>query len=888
MTLEFLEKDGKVFSHIRKKWLVKKPEEVVRQQFVVLLVNHYGYALEQMLEEENLTGRGSAQARADIVIYRSVEDIQKNNNPLIVVECKAESVIITERDYLQGELYARIHNAPFFVTHNSLETKFWRVKKDKSPGYREEIEDIPAVNASDKEIENLFAKLKTFKQGEFREVLKACHNIIRNNEKLDPTLAFDEIAKILFMKVYAERNLKAQKHQNIFSLDWVETAERYNPDYLQDMFDKTKREFGKSQIFKSDEKIILSNTSIKAIVQRLEKYNLSETSVDTKGIAFENFLSDTFLRSSLGQFFTPRPIVDFMIDMLQPQEGQIACDPACGSGGFLIRFFQKVQAQIHESLNTEYLQKKSAIEHHATLSETEKNTQILALFEQLEKDSDITNPHSRLYHLAQHSIFGVDANDRAARTAKMNMIMHGDGHGGIYHHDGFVNVGEISDNKFDCILTNPPFGMKTTGDLLKAFQLPKSESITTQVLFLERCMNLLKEKGKVGVVLPNGLFNNPQEKYVREFAEDNGRILATVSLPRETFLSSGADINCSLLFWQKFSAAEKDNWDNVLQEQKNNVYAEQTEERNNIAQTLSAKLNPKDFENDESFKVANEKLKQQKKIAQKRLKELEVLVQQEGRSRAKKAFNYPIFMFDVDKVGINATGDLIADNDLPKVTTLYRQFIEQQTVYDDKLAIVQYSNLVRWDAKNYLYELQTNFPLVKLKDHIYEHNEKVKLFNYPEEYFCILGVTNREGVYLNLTQKGETFNQAYKKVRKEELVFNPYRVNVGSIGIIDDEFDGYYISPAYIVFGVKETILNDYVYLVLSSNWYNRFLRATTSGSVRQNLTFDLLGELEIPLPDIEVQTQIVERWLQLKQQQINLKNEIQQFKNHFSNQILL
>lgn len=885
--LEFLEKDDKIYSHIRKKWLVKKPEEVVRQQFVVLLVNHYGYSLEQLLEEENLTGRGTAQARADIVVYRSVMDIQKKNNPLIIVECKAESIIISEKDYLQGELYARIHNAPFFVTHNSLETKFWRVKKDKSPGYREEIEDIPHANANDKEIENLFAKLKTFKQGEFREILKACHNIIRNNEKLDPTLAFDEIAKILFMKVYAERHLKAEKNQNIFSLEWVETAERYNPEYLQDMFDKTKREFGKSQIFKPTEKINLSLQSIKSIIQRLEKYNLSETSVDTKGIAFENFLSDTFLRGSLGQFFTPRPIVDFMIDMLEPQEGQIACDPACGSGGFLIRFFQKVQIQIYQSLNEEYLQNKAAIENSTTLTENEKDAQILALFTQLEKNSDITNHQSRLYHLAQYCIFGTDANERAARTAKMNMIMHGDGHGGIYHHDGFLNVGEITDDKFDFILTNPPFGMKTTDtNILKRYQLPKSDSITTQVLFLERCINLLKEKGKLGLVLPNGLFNNPNELYVREYTEDRGYILATVSLPRETFLSSGADVNCSLLFWQKFTHEEKTNWENLLQEQKNVVFEEQTEERTEIATLLSTKLNAKNYTDKEQFKVESETLKAHKAEAQKRLKELDILVQQEGRRRAKTLFSYPIFMYEAERVGINATGD-VTENELPEVVCLYKQFLNSQVSENEKSITIQYGSLVRWDAKSYLYKLKTSFPLVKLGTYLYEHSEKCKLFDYPEEEFCILGVTNREGVYLNLTEKGNTFNQAYKKVKKGELVYNPYRVNVGSIGIVDDDFDGYYISPAYVVFGVKDELLNEYLYLVLSSKWYNPLLRAATSGSVRQNLTFDLLCELEIPLPNIETQQQIVAEWQQLKEQQRKLKERMLNFKNNLSEKII-
>ena len=108
MELKVLEKNGEIFSHIRQKWLTKTPEEVVRQNYLLQLVNKYGYSIEQIKEEENVTGRASAQARADFIVYKSKEDIVKNNNPLIIVECKAENINITEKEYLQGEFYARI------------------------------------------------------------------------------------------------------------------------------------------------------------------------------------------------------------------------------------------------------------------------------------------------------------------------------------------------------------------------------------------------------------------------------------------------------------------------------------------------------------------------------------------------------------------------------------------------------------------------------------------------------------------------------------------------------------------------------------------------------------------------------------------------------------
>ena len=139
---------------------------------------------------------------------------QDDKNPLIVVECKSDNVTIRPEDYGQGDNYARLTGARFFVTHNNHETKYWRVLHDRMPKSLEEIENIPHANDNDKEIEELIKKLKVFKEDEFADLLHQCHNIIRNREKLDPAAAFDEIAKILFVKVYVEREFKQKRRRN--------------------------------------------------------------------------------------------------------------------------------------------------------------------------------------------------------------------------------------------------------------------------------------------------------------------------------------------------------------------------------------------------------------------------------------------------------------------------------------------------------------------------------------------------------------------------------------------------------------------------------------------------------------------------------------------------
>ena len=193
------------------------------------------------------------------------------------------------------------------------------------------------------------------------------------------------------------------------------------------------------------------------IVRLLERYNLSDTSEDIKGIAFERFLGRTF-RGEIGQFFTPRPIVEFMVRMLDPKEGEVICDPASGSGGFLIRFFEIVREQILADVDRQYQEFRSKIESTKCMAQEKKAEALRAKYDELQKTLDNDTRGSRLWNLANRCIYGTDANDRMARTSKMNMIMHGDGHGGVHHHDGFLNVNGIFEGRFDIILTNPPFG----------------------------------------------------------------------------------------------------------------------------------------------------------------------------------------------------------------------------------------------------------------------------------------------------------------------------------------------------------------------------------------------------------------------------------------------
>lgn len=713
--------DGnKIYSPLRDKWLVLTPEEQVRQSYICRLVNVYGYALEQMNEEliVSLASRGNGQARADIVIWKSKEDKNKNKAAFVVVECKAETVKIRQEDYYQGANYAAWSGASFFVTTNEKETKFFRVDKDSMPKDLDEIIDIPnaSIINDQKKVDKLLSKTKAFSRDEFAKLLQKCHNIIRNNDKLSPEAAFDEISKILFMKIRYERN---PDEEVLFSLEKFQRDEqqfeknikKHLPveaqiPYMQYLFKATKDEFAEDKLFDSYETIRIKQYSFEQIVKELEKYNLSATSDDVKGIAFEHFLGTTF-RGELGQFFTPRTIVDFMVEVLDPQEGETICDPTCGSGGFLIKSFEYVRDKIEKDVENykKELKAKFFDEKYEKLSEKEQldiNERYSNILKKLNSDINVPNKsyskqtdaekNRRISKLSSSCIYGTDANPRMARTSKMNMIMHGDGHGGVHHHDGLINVNGIFENRFDVILTNPPFGARIEKDyklsetdrfydeekleeykerygddcirqinelntaidkgqkILDRFELGKVSGLT-EVLFMERCLKLLKPGGRMGIVLPEGVLNNSNLQKVRDFFESRAKILLITSIPQDVFIASGATIKPSLLFFKRFTDEEKKQYSDT--------------------KNKATKLADKDFES--QIKEIEVKYADDKKAKTKALKDIAIKKEVEIKEKTKELFNYEIPIVQVEKAGITTTGAK-CENELEDVVVEFKKY----------------------------------------------------------------------------------------------------------------------------------------------------------------------------------------------------------------------
>lgn len=728
--MEIKTESNQIYSPIRDKWLVLKPEEEVRQRYVCRLVDSYGYGIKQMGEEVKVTNsqRGQGAARADIVIWRNEEDKRKGKNALIVVECKAENVTIRQADYFQGYNYAAWAGAKFFVTTNLKETRIFKVVEDAMPKKLEEIADIPSADMvnDDKKIKAMLLQTKAFTRDEFSRLLFKCHNIIRNNDKLSPEAAFDEISKILFIKIRYERTNSGTQ---IFSKEeFLKQKKMYDavkskesPDYYQFLFNKTKEDFAKDHLFDENETIKIRENSFEQIVKELQVYNLSTTSDDVKGIAFEQFLGRTF-RGELGQFFTPRTIVDFMVSVLDPQEGEYVCDPCCGSGGFLIRAFEYVREHIENEVEVrkEDVKKSLFTDDYSKLpkKEQEKNDQkVIDAFSKMNYELDINNPMGRLRSLSFDCIYGTDANPRMARTAKMNMIMHGDGHGGVHHHDGLLNVNGIWEGRFDVILTNPPFGARIDKELkiteadrftdiekikayekrygkenydnalkqvndhidqpiLDLFQIGKFSGLT-EVLFIERCLNLLKPGGRMGIVLPEGVLNNTNLQKVRDFVEGKAKILLIVSIPQDVFMAAGATVKPSLLFFKKFTENEAEEYNRIYIQASHEVEAKYDEEMTDIDVKLA--------------KRGKEALtKDEKKSLRSRKKELTVLIENEIKALVKERFDYVIPIAEVQKAGISTTGAKI-ENELEPLEKEFAEYRKENKLWEKHVKATKYN-----------------------------------------------------------------------------------------------------------------------------------------------------------------------------------------------------
>ena len=517
------------------KFTESNPEEQVRARYYVELIERYQYP-ENRIDLEVTVPRRTPSDRADIVIFQD----DAKTKPYIVIECKEDEISELEFEQAIEQAFGNCNSLSGHhtgvVAGNTR--RFFNVKDFGSMERVENvIADIPVGYGRVQEWR--YKKndpdwdLQAVGRRELTRVLGKCHGTLWQSGKLAPTEAYDELAKLLFIKIQDEKQHRHDSEPYDFQIKTRETAKSV-ARRIKVLYQEAKAD--SPEVFTENVKV--DDNPLFSVVNHLQGINLNKTDLDVKGIAFERFLGSYF-RGDMGQYFTPRELVEFIIKMIEPNQKDRVLDPACGSGGFLLYAMEHIQRQASEYY------KEGTPEYH-----------------------------TYWHDFAEKRLFGIEVNDAIARVAKMNMILHDDGHSNVIGNDALINFDKLYDQNrgfkeesFDIILTNPPFGAKIKKEekpylgnyiLGKKVDSPKERnSQKTEILFLERCFDFLKSgTGKLAIILPDGILNNSSLQYVRDYIEQHFQILAIVSLPEIAFRYYEAGVKPSILFLRKFSEEE--------------------------------------------------------------------------------------------------------------------------------------------------------------------------------------------------------------------------------------------------------------------------------------------------------------------------------------------
>ena len=819
--------------------LAANKEQLVND-FYQRLVDSYGYSESQIARRVSI----SDHAVADIAIWRSETEKRQGLTPdiYVLVACRAEHIRIEAEDYFGEFKQAALNNMAFYVAHNLKETKVFYIDKNARPFKIERIGDFPHAEdvLSDDALERFVSKMRSYSKDSFVKTLSRCHNIIRNMDKFSPEAAFDEISKVLFLKMLYERDTTD------------ELVYTPSEDYMQHLFNEVKRNYCADGLFDEEDKIRIRRESFLMILEELGAVELYDTSDDIKGIAFELFLGKTF-RGELGQFFTPRTIVNYMVDLLNIREGMKVCDPCCGSGGFLIKAFEHVQSAIDRDIHLQVNQ-VMADKH---LSDSERQAKIASLLQECDK----TKKGSRYYRLCHEYFYGVDANARMARTSKMNMVMHGDGHVGVYLHDGLTNVGGIYEGRFDAILINPPFGahiektMRITDSdvpseeekkffegmfgqeyvekvyepmmayaataykdgtrgkkLRELYQITNS---STEILFIERSINLLKPGAVAGIVLPEGVLDNSALEKVRQFIESKARILNITSIPADVFLSSGANIKPSLLFIKKYDEGEVP-------------------------------------END-----------------------------------------YELSVTRVKDAGISSTG-LPSDNaELPVAAKEVRAWIDGKPLENMRFTkIVRRSELTNWSVRH-IFEVEKarfnpQFETVRLGDIMTQSTNSIEVQPDVEYTRLTVRLFNKGITARDIVKGSQIGTKRQTQVQAGEFVISKIDGKSAAFGLVSEEYDGAIVTPDFLVYDVDTNkVLPEYLELVLRNEQILNQFKSSSSGTTgRRRLSQKVFENTEIALPSLSEQKRLLEEIMSIREQQQVLEKKLQGSEELFNRKV--
>ena len=681
------------------------PEEKVQAETFLKLILDYNYPVSRIKQFVPVT-MGREIKEADIVVYAD----EMCMRPHILVECKRQEVSEAEFQQAIEQAYSYAFALPGEVKYvwvtSIIKNEYFEV--DKNQNTRNQLPDIPQYGVENianykyvyeaqyipvEEGKQQFFDLSVIDQSELTRRFKQAHEALWAGGQLNPSEAFDELDKLIFCKIWDERKPRRMGEPYDFQIITVTKDEERDEQKRRakenaNLYNRIKAlyEEGRArdkEVFRDN--IRLTPEKIRTVVGYLEGVNLSETDLDSKGRAFETFMG-SFFRGNFGQYFTPREIVKFIVDVLPIKNDSKVLDTSCGSGGFLLYALNKVRDKA-----TEY-------------------------YPNYKRDTKQYAKWFPYWHdFAEKNLFGIEISEQISRAAKMNMIIHDDGHTNVITSDGLVSDEAIfakTSNQgfkygtFDFIITNPPFGStirQSEQAYLKTYQLGKKEEDwlavkaqpentrdgqSTEVLFIEQDYKFLKEGGYLAIVLPDGILTNSSMQYVRTQIEDWFRIVAVISMPQTAFAANGAGVKSSVLFLKKWKKEETDRlvqtkkaieskllkdsdylakrtlWDKEIK-QKQKDKADEIKGKQRTSATAAKQT--------EEFKSWNANLLAEYAA---KIDDLKTRLTEEYQlNKQQQLHDYPIFMAIAEEIGYDATGKKTATNELYLIGEELKKFI---------------------------------------------------------------------------------------------------------------------------------------------------------------------------------------------------------------------
>jgi len=529
------------------------PEEIVRQLWVYKLMTQYGYAADEIdLEKGVQFGTEVGTKAADIIVYTD----NTKETPKIIVECKKPK----RKDGIeQLKSYMNAKGAPVAIWSNGSDSII--LYRPYPAQFDDTLFDLPKKGEDPKDVLEKKKTLLDLKRDfNFKKIIQDLEELVLADSGKDE---FNEIFKLIFAKIWDEKEAQENRKGKV-----VEFRKALDPEITYDrintLFHKACEEW--PGIFKEGDDIELAKRHLQVCVGPIEGVRLMGSNLRIMDDAFE-YLLPTEAKKKKGQFFTPRHVVEMCVRMLNPKKNEYVMDPACGSGGFLLH-----------AMDWAY------------------------------PASDNDARELRKHKYASKYLWGIDFEQRAARTSHALMLIAGDGHTNIFGPDvssldpktwyenasgqalmqglrqAKLTAKKIPDQealrdddkaweyfdelKFDVVLANPPFaGEMKDRKMLARYELarpalkragddkaPKEER---DVLFIERILKMLKPGGRAAIVLPQGKFNNSSLAFIREWILKKARLLAVVGLHPSTF-KPHTGTKTSVLFVQKYTPDQLD------------------------------------------------------------------------------------------------------------------------------------------------------------------------------------------------------------------------------------------------------------------------------------------------------------------------------------------